>query len=634
LGPKNYYTIWENKDSIENKKNGINNNNYFQNYILNDSSIFNLIQEENFLKYYEIISQNYLANISLFPNIFSFIDVNQKNQIYLNIKKEFNEFLTYLIYPSFFSNKDFETIYHIKTNIFESFRYLNPENGDSFYRAFIFSLFENYIINQELDSFCIILFDIYRLNQISPIYDGLNIEKSLVIFNIIYDLMRAEQWDDAYEILLFSFIEIDNSFDQVLIRYVRYCVFGYLINLEIINSSNQNVKHMKKNFNYKLGIMYYNEPNRNVIDSLPNIFNVNLNIFYIEGDMKEFKKKDFTRIQSNLTINIGYFYTNYHILYQNSNKIKKIFNKNNPNINHILSVEKIEQKKQCSKCNTNSTYVNFPKEKKSICSNCLDQKIIEILKERIQLCFQENYINYSFYMRPIKITKEIQISDLDYIYLFKNSFTEKCSKTLISLCYKCTKDFQNLIELSCGCHYCKECLLDLINISTDSKIILNGFEKNSKSKTKCHCGNDFNFEDAIDKISDINFDEYENKAEERMINYVEELCLICLKKFEKNMNVRSNHKKPSYYEIDIIIHKQFIKENYMKGLDYVDERHIICSDCFEKLSENKEKNNFVVDGKEYKILNCLICDMNHLVDKIKWKKLLPKPACSKGCFVF
>ena len=119
-----------------------------------------------------------------------------------------------------------------------------------------------------------------------------------------------------------------------------------------------------------------------------------------------------------------------------------------------------------------------------------------------------------------------------------------------------------------------------------------------------------------------------------MINYVEELCLICLKKFEKNMNVRSNHKKPSYYEIDIIIHKQFIKENYMKGLDYVDERHIICSDCFEKLSENKEKNNFVVDGKEYKILNCLICDMNHLVDKIKWKKLLPKPACSKGCFVF
>ena len=67
------------------------------------------------------------------------------------------------------------------------------------------------------------------MNQISPIYDGLNIEKSLVIFNIIYDLMRAEQWDDAYDILLFSFIEIDNSFDQVLIRYVRYCVFGYLI---------------------------------------------------------------------------------------------------------------------------------------------------------------------------------------------------------------------------------------------------------------------------------------------------------------------------------------------------------------------------------------------------------------------
>ena len=45
--------------------------NYFQNYIINNSSIFNVIQNENILGYYEIITQNYLSNISSFQNIFS-----------------------------------------------------------------------------------------------------------------------------------------------------------------------------------------------------------------------------------------------------------------------------------------------------------------------------------------------------------------------------------------------------------------------------------------------------------------------------------------------------------------------------------------------------------------------------------
>ena len=635
---ENIYTTWENKNSLENKKSGINKNNYFQNYILKDQSIINIIPKEKLIQYFEEISNNYIQNISIFQNIFSYIDSSQKNQIFNNLKRNYNKFNDYIINPSIFSKEDFEKIYHIKTDLFNSFRYIYPENGDSFYRAFIFLLFENYIINQSLDEFCILIYDIYRFYEITKdIYNNLNIEKSLVIFSIIYDLMKTSQWNDAYETFLYCFLDKnDDSFDQILIRYVRYCVFAYLLNLEFQNNSNQEVKNTKNLYNYKLGIMYYNEPTRYVIDALPNIFGVNLNIFYIEGDMKKIKKKDFTKNKgSNITINIGYFYTNYHIIYQNSEKIQQLYSKNNPNLNTIISGEKTSKKQLCSKCKSNLLYVNFPQAKKSTCINCLENKILEVLNERIQLCFQENYINYCFYMRPIKISKDIIISDADYINLFNKSFTECCSQTLISLCYKCNKTSSDLIQLNCGCHYCKNCLMDLINLSTNSNIILNIYEKKKTKKIRCHCENDFNYEEAIENLIDENkYNEKKKEAEERLITYCEEKCLNCLKKFERNMNVRSNHKKPSYYEMDIKINKLEINERLIEGIDYCEERHILCPECFEKLSENKDKNNFVFEGREYKIIKCHICNINHLVDKLKWKKLFPKPVCSKGCFIF
>ena len=46
----------------------------------------------------------------------------------------------------------------------------------------------------------------------------------------------------------------------------------------------------------------------------------------------------------------------------------------------------------------------------------------------------------------------------------------------------------------------------------------------------------------------------------------------------------------------------FGKKKLIEGIEDCKERHIICDYCFEKLSENKDKNNSDHEGTEYKII--------------------------------
>ena len=126
-------------------------------------------------------------------------------------------------------------------------------------------------------------------------------------------------------------------------------------------------------------------------------------------------------------------------------------------------------------------------------------------------------------------------------------------------------------------------------------------------KIKSHCQNDFNYEEAKEKVIDENYcEETKEDAIERLSNYCEEYCLNCLRKKKKSMNVRSNHRNPTYYELEIKVSKVDVwKKKLIEGIDYYEERHIICDYCFEKLSENKDKNNLDHEGTEYKII-CLI----------------------------
>ena len=69
-----------------------------------------------------------------------------------------------------------------------------------------------------------------------------------------------------------------------------------------------------------------------------------------------------------------------------------------------------------------------------------------------------------------------------------------------------------------------------------------------------------------------------------------------------------------------------------EGIDYNKENHLICRECYEKYSEDKEKYNYRYEEKEYKLIMCQICDLFHLIDKTQWKYLKPKTTC--GCYIY
>ena len=177
-------------------------------------------------------------------------------------------------------------------------------------------------------------------------------------------------------------------------------------------------------------------------------------------------------------------------------------------------------------------------------------------------------------------------------------------KKLISIYHLCSYNFIDQIELNCGCHYCKKCLIHLINIVTDNNVILNVYEKKILKKIKCHCQDGFNYKEAKEKAIDENYcEETKEDAIERLSNSCEEYCLNCLRKMKKSMNVCSNHRNQTYYELEIKVSKVDVwKKKLIEGIDYCEERHIICDYCFEKLSENKDKNNLDHEGTEYKII--------------------------------
>ena len=621
LGKDKYYNRDENIKSLENKLLGIRENAYFKNYIINGKSIIDIIKQNQNINYINTIILNFKSQ-SFFLNMFHFVDNNAKNLLYNNLKKNTNN--ESLISQIIYSQYDFESIYHIQVLSFEYFRYINSENGDSFYRAFIFGLLEHCILKKNRELFSSLIFDIFRLGDIEDIYFHLNKEKVFMTLNIIYDLMGADEYDEAYEILIKSYIKTEfDDFDQILIRYLRYCIYGYLNNLE---SENEN------DYNYNLSIIYYNEPSRFIIEALTNIFNVNLKIFYIEGNMKEMNESDFFSVnQSNIFIILGYFYSSYHILYQEKLKFNSLLNYYISDISCILNGMKLEKERKCLLCEKNAKFIEITKSERKICSNCLEKKIYGILNKRIELFSIENYLNFSYYMRPIILSNEPEIifNDANCKNIFNYSFSYIWSNNIQNLCYKCKLINVEILKLKCGCQYCKSCLLEEINKLTNNYIILNGYEKKNLENQKCICGNNFDLNERL-KLIEIE-DIYIRKAIDRMNDIIDNKCFICEKDIEQKYDVPTNKQNNKYHEISIFIPSSFTQDK-IENLDYRNDKHMICFNCYKKESQNKKISNFTYQNKEYIKILCQLCNVLHLIDKIHWKNLTPKSTC--GCYIF
>ena len=169
-------------------------------------------------------------------------------------------------------------------------------------------------------------------------------------------------------------------------------------------------------------------------------------------------------------------------------------------------------------------------------------------------------------------------------------------------------------------------------------MILNNYEKIKLEKKlfKCPICNKSLDVKNFAKIIDGNKNNLErdyNDAKQRLKKICIKKCLYCLKKI-KNIEVDSNIKKYMKFKVKIHVEEEddIINNNVIeKGLDYCEDEHSLCYNCFKVL--NKNKKEIKKDKNVYKIVYCNICNIEHYIDMKEWNQYKRSNSCCK-CNVF
>ena len=141
----------------------------------------------------------------------------------------------------------------------------------------------------------------------------------------------------------------------------------------------------------------------------------------------------------------------YHICYKKKDLLanKEIFDSLKESINEISLIQYTKKGKiKCDICNSSKEFIEIINENnnKGICSQCLSNEIDQYLSRRIihiKEDIKKNYINYSYYLRPIELylkeplsikngieNNSIIIKNIDYYLIYETTFSEKISELL------------------------------------------------------------------------------------------------------------------------------------------------------------------------------------------------------------
>ena len=354
-------------------------------------------------------------------------------------------------------------------------------------------------------------------------------------------------------------------------RYVIFCNVDELYN-NAIRGPNGNINNLnnidKVDPNSILRFSF--EPLKIVFNSIPLIFNVNLEIISLDGglnkDGNNFKiyYNKFTDFSINELpmISIGYFFSSYFKIYTKDyqkNILKDfsydIFSKENQSIlSRNLYVDNEEELTLCKKCNKETKFVYLINNNLFSCENCFKKDIDTILKQRTNDYSKEKYNNLEYYTRDIIIKDKININDYDIIYLTGMNIISYLVKNSKSLCCQCGKPcFTEILEMKCGCQFCKECLMQNLEAATNGDIYQNKFEKKYAEKFGCLCKNVFEPEEAFNLLK-LDPNKYRVNALNRMNQYVGIFCMICgsqLLDGGDEMMVNSNRTNDNYFRFKI-----------------------------------------------------------------------------------
>ena len=706
---RNGGTFFEKKNGIQIK--AIEENSYFEKYIIGQKTVYDLINQNQsndkyeIPYYYEIMNKAYADNKDNFNLLFQYVTNKDKEKIfklYKSIKKSSN----YYISPYLNDINNFYDNLKINSNnkTFDFIRYtIDEKEEDSFYRSFMFSLFEIYILNKKQDNINILIFDIFKLYDLYPSIftsnKNYNINYFLVFCSIFIDYIGLNLWEKAHDF----FISFFSQLAQVLVSYMKYNIFLFLSKIYSEYKNDGTIKYLDQ---YKKIIIHQMEPTCIIFKLIPHIFGINMEIFYYENKTKSnFREENVSFTCSKLfsknnvdTIYIIYYNNCYHIGYQKQifNINKDIYKSIEENLNKKSPIQYVKKEERyCEECDQNTEYIEINDNHKGICSNCLSSEIDEYLVERVSFIYHDYYIsdflNYSYYLRPIELclkepisikdnieNNSIIIKNLDYFLIYNKTFSQRISELLpgvgmkkmmkankqsesineingdndnisnneSDICTMCKKSQSNPLTITCGCKYCEDCLYDLLNTITEGQIILNGYEEIQLSINdidKCpNCEKSINLNNIVLLLEEKgrNFEVEYNEAKIRMNNYCKTMCFDCTKKFtnEKSLEVGHNSKK-EMLQLNVMINKHCLKDlkknigddlDLVPGLDYNESPHVICNDCYKKNKNAKIKR---INEVEYKVITCNICSVRHYFNMKDWDKWNKNESCCK-CTIF
>ena len=81
----------------------------------------------------------------------------------------------------------------------------------------------------------------------------------------------------------------------------------------------------------------------------------------------------------------------------------------------------------------------------------------------------------------------------------------------------------------------------------------------------------------------------------------------CIKDSKKNNEIDNNYEKE-------------------KDLDYSDNTHVVCLNCYKKNKNTKVKQ---IQNIQYKVLICQICGIRHYINVKEWDKWSKNEVCCK-----
>ena len=675
--------IKQNENEIEKRKHNFISHNYFE-WIIEASPLLELIPECK------------ISHVDLLNNIYNeegLHNIPEINDDYEELIFE-NEIISENNSPignvedlkSFIYKYNFEKNTKVAVNSLKSFNFWRNIDGDgnSFYRAFMFSLLEYYILNNNLNELNEIISEITS-NQLLEIYKKQELDYKIpfIILGAILKLLSNNNIEKAYDLFFKSYLLKDACFDKLLIIYLKYISYKYVD--EVIElSKEQNQPNIHNNLNKELINTMNIEPSFFIICLMPYLYDINIHIFWLDKDLIQCKDGVINFIDEENTVNLplislGYFFSSYHIIYSVKSKnefINKIFNSKSNNLLRLTC--QINNKDKCQICK-GQKYIIFLKKNFKVCKKCLEKYINKISSFRNESLNNDNYIGQEYYSRPFHLKDNYFLNDFEFIEIKEEvNIINYLQHTASIVCSKCKGNFdkKNLNNLKCKCLLCDKCLEEMILDITGGLKILNSYEKRNLQKTLCtSCGGDFSYEDALEHLKDIKEKDRKN-AINRMKNYISTKCLICGTEVRKNENTdeflrdnsdeteedNNNNQKNKYIELKKYRKIKIRKENdKRKGIDYLDIEHVICYECYEKNMINsnisyskgsvnnngkrdKEESNsgssddednkfkrgeYYVDFEEGECF-CLICSKKHfLIDK----SVRNGGCCSSGCII-